>query len=306
MSQGDSTLVSVVIPVYNGERYLAKAITSVLDQTYKNFELIVVDDGSTDKSATIARSFNDDRIRYLYQSNGGASKARNLGVAASRGTVIAYLDSDDAWLPRKLERQVDYLTSHKEVGAVYCWFVVLEPNGSRRVCSLSVGHNPWEIIKTGCGLLPSATAFRKEVLQKVGGFDEAFVGSEYQDLELTPRLSEITRFACLPEVLLLYRHPEAIGAHPGKSSVGHLLNRGIYLNKYLSRYQDDERICKHIYHLMVGYWSDLGKLKLAQGQVAEGRQALVNALSLSLKHRTNAKMFVRTLSRFLRSYLTKA
>jgi glycosyltransferase involved in cell wall biosynthesis len=302
MTLDTSPTVSVVIPVYNGERYLAEAITSVLDQTYKSFELIVVDDGSTDKSAAVVRSFTDDRIRYLYQSNGGASKARNLGVAASRGTVIAFLDSDDAWLPRKLERQVDYLASYKEVGAVYCWYEVLEPNGSRRACSLSVGHDPWEIIKTGCGLLPSATTFRKEVLQKVGGFDEAFLGSEYQDLELSLRLSEITRFACLPEILLLYRHPETIGAHPGKHSLGHLLNRGIYLNKYLSRYQGDERICKHIYHLMVGYWSDLGKLKLAQGQVAEGRQALVNALRLSLEQRTNAKMFVRTLRRLIRNY----
>src|SRR5712692_4293853 len=132
MTLDSSPTVSVVIPVYNGERYLAEAISSVLDQTYKNFELIVVDDGSTDQSAAVVRSFTDDRIRYLYQSNGGASKARNLGVAASRGTVIAFLDSDDVWLPHKLERQIDCLASHKDVGAVYCWYEVLEPDGSRR------------------------------------------------------------------------------------------------------------------------------------------------------------------------------
>ena len=302
MSQGDLPLVSVVIPVYNGERYLAEAMQSVLDQTYKNLELIVLDDGSTDRSAAIARGFDDARTRYLYQQNGGPSKARNAGVAAARGTFIAFLDSDDVWLPRKLERQVTYLESHKDVGAVYSWYEVLEPNGSRRVCPASVNNDRFGIITTGYGLLPSATALRREIFQKIGGFDETFTGFGYEDRELSLRLCEVTQFACLPEVLLLYRHPENIGAHPRKNSLGHILNRGIYLNKCLSRYKDYMRISRYIYHEMVGYSSDLGKLRLIQGEIGEGRTALVNALCLSLKQRTNAKMFVRTAWRLLRSY----
>ena len=107
--------VSVVIPVYNGDRYLAEAITSVLDQTYKNFELIVVDDGSTDGSAEIAKSYKQ-AVLYTFQPNGGLSKARNTGLALARGKYIAFLDHDDLWLPHKLARQVTYLDSHPDVG----------------------------------------------------------------------------------------------------------------------------------------------------------------------------------------------
>src|SRR3989441_12309052 len=111
--------VSVVIPVYNGERYLADAIQSVRDQTYQNFEVIVVDDGSTDGSAEVAQSFGE-AIRYVHQANGGVCKARNTGMAVARGGYLAFLDQDDLWLPDKLATQVAYLDSHPEVGAVYC------------------------------------------------------------------------------------------------------------------------------------------------------------------------------------------
>ena len=111
--------VSVVIPVYNGEQYLADAIQSVRDQTYQNVEVIVVDDGSTDESADVAKKFGE-AIRYVHQSNGGVGKARNTGIAAARGAYLAFLDQDDLWLPDKLAVQVAYLDSHPEVGAVYC------------------------------------------------------------------------------------------------------------------------------------------------------------------------------------------
>src|SRR2546427_4231674 len=123
-------VVSVVIPVYNGERYLADAIQSVLDQTYQNLEVIVVDDGSTDGSAAVAKRFGD-AIRYVRQANGGVCQARNTGISVARGTYLAFLDQDDLWLPDKLAVQVAYLESHPEVGAVYCQCQVLENGGLR-------------------------------------------------------------------------------------------------------------------------------------------------------------------------------
>src|SRR5436309_14667644 len=123
-------LVSVVIPVYNGERYLADAIQSVLDQTYRNFEVIVVDDGSTDRSAEIAKRFGE-AVRYVYRTNGGVCKARNAGIAAARGAYIAFLDQDDLWLHDKLAAQVAYLDSHPEAGAVYCQCQVM---GIAKLC----------------------------------------------------------------------------------------------------------------------------------------------------------------------------
>jgi len=106
-------LVSVIIPVYNGEKYLVEAIESVLAQSYRPFELIVVDDGSTDGSAAIVHRYKD--INYIYHPNMGVSIARNTGLAAARGAFIAFLDADDMWTPQKLQIQVGYLQENPSV-----------------------------------------------------------------------------------------------------------------------------------------------------------------------------------------------
>src|SRR3989442_11135038 len=100
--------VSVVIPVYNGERYLADAIQSVLDQTYQNFEVIVVDDGSTDGSAEVAQRFGE-AIRYVHQANGGGSKAGKIGIPRARGLYPSFLEQDDFWVPDKPATQAGHL-----------------------------------------------------------------------------------------------------------------------------------------------------------------------------------------------------
>ncbi|MFM6154726.1 MAG: glycosyltransferase family 2 protein, partial [Sphaerospermopsis kisseleviana] len=107
-------LVSVIIPVYNGDRHLAQAIESVLNQTYQPFEVIVVDDGSTDNSANVACSYKE--VHYLYQPNQGVAVARNTGISQARGEFIAFLDQDDLWTPDKLTVQVDYLLKHENIG----------------------------------------------------------------------------------------------------------------------------------------------------------------------------------------------
>src|SRR2546425_4156042 len=104
MVGGTPPSVSVVIPVYNGEQYLAEAIQSVLDQTYRNFEVIVVDDGSTDGSASVVKKYGET-IRYVHHSNGGVCKTRNTGIAVTQGTYLGFLDQDDLWLPDKLAVQ---------------------------------------------------------------------------------------------------------------------------------------------------------------------------------------------------------
>ncbi len=109
----NNPLVSVIIPVYNGERYLAEAIGSVLAQTYTPFELIIIDDGSSDNSSGIARSFKE--VRYYHQSNQGVAAARNAGISFAHGGFIAFLDQDDIWMHDKLSVQMDYLLQHPEV-----------------------------------------------------------------------------------------------------------------------------------------------------------------------------------------------
>jgi glycosyltransferase involved in cell wall biosynthesis len=127
----DSSLVSVVIPAYNRSGVLRQAIDSVLAQTHSDLEVIVVDDGSTDDTAALVAEYDDDRVRYVgHERNRGRSAARNTGIEASNGEYIAFLDSDDRWLPHKLERQLDRLSecSDEWVG-VYCEF--LSPGPSR-------------------------------------------------------------------------------------------------------------------------------------------------------------------------------
>lgn len=110
--------ISVIIPVYNRERYLAETIESVLAQTYRPIEIIVVDDGSTDKTADVARRLSEN-IRYFYQSNSGCSAARNKGIEIALGSFISFLDSDDLWVEEKLSRQMTVFDSDSDLDMVF-------------------------------------------------------------------------------------------------------------------------------------------------------------------------------------------
>ncbi|HEY9704613.1 MAG TPA: glycosyltransferase family A protein, partial [Allocoleopsis sp.] len=113
----NNPLVSVIIPVYNGDRYLKAAIESVLCQDYEPIEIIIIDDGSTDNSAKIAQIFGD-KINYFYQENSGVAVARNTGILRSKGELIAFIDQDDLWTENKLTLQIDYLMKNPNIGLI--------------------------------------------------------------------------------------------------------------------------------------------------------------------------------------------
>jgi len=160
----DRPLVSCVIPVYNGERYLAEAIASVLAQTYRPIELIVVDDGSTDGSAEVARSY--DEVRYIYQPNRGVAVARNVGVEAARGDFIAFLDQDDVWMPNKLDVQVGYLIERPNIG-----YVVAKQETFLAEETVKPGWLRGELLEgEQTSFNPSALVVRKSIFERVGGF----------------------------------------------------------------------------------------------------------------------------------------
>lgn len=169
-------LVSVIIPTYNRSDLLLRAIRSVLEQTYKNVECIVVDDASIDNTEVVVRQFTDDRLIYLrHETNRHASAARNTGIAYAKGDLIAFLDDDDEWMSRKLEKQVELLLSlHEKVGMVYCWMDYFDQKGN-----LIKEHHPklkgyvfHDVLYVqrlgGCPTL----LVRRDVVEKVGGFDE--------------------------------------------------------------------------------------------------------------------------------------
>jgi glycosyltransferase involved in cell wall biosynthesis len=122
--------VSVVIPSYNSARFVGEAIESVLAQSYEGFELIVVDDGSTDNTRDVVARYTDPRVRYVYQENQERSAARNRGIREARGKYVAFLDADDLWLPKKLAEQVRLMESQPDVGLAYVGTYVVEEDGT--------------------------------------------------------------------------------------------------------------------------------------------------------------------------------
>lgn len=190
-------LVSVVVPVYNGERFLRAALESVFAQDYQPFEVIVVDDGSQDGSAHIAQSFAG--IRYLRQDNQGPAAARNAGIAVAKGEFVAFHDADDLMAPNKLSRQVDFLLAHPQVDCVLARYeVFFEPGIDQRGWLERYPSRDGERVHPVSGLI------RRSVLQRVGGFDPTYRLAEGMDLLFRMRAAEV-EIAVLPEILMSYR-----------------------------------------------------------------------------------------------------
>jgi len=196
-------LVSVIVPAYNAERFLGRALRSALEQTYGRLEIIVVDDGSTDRTAEIARGIPDGRLRYLHQPNQGQGPARNRGIRDSRGAYITFLDADDCYLAAKVARQVAWLEAHPEDGAVFCdalHFYAHDPSRVfRRPASLGDGDVFRALLRTSL-INPNTLMVRGDVLRRGFFFCEDRYYPEEWDLCL--RLARAgVRFGYVPEDL---------------------------------------------------------------------------------------------------------
>lgn len=220
--RGDAMKFSVVIPTYNRAPLVGQAIASVLSQTYSHFEVLVVDDGSTDDTAARVARIPDPRIRYLRRPHCGVSAARNMGIAEAGGDFIAFLDSDDLWKPTKLQRKVDFLHTHPEVDVVFSdlekfdgdehvvSFMRTTPTFSKLLQDAAFPEGlvlePRTVLL--CLLeevpikIPTLT-IRREALARSGLFDEQWSSSE--DWELLLRLCRSARFGYIDEPLAVVR-----------------------------------------------------------------------------------------------------
>ena len=215
MSSIDKPLVSVVMPVYNGERFLAIAIESILAQTFTDFELIIVDDGSQVCSADIVRRFadRDDRIRFFQQArNTGAGVARNLAIAEARGEFIAGMDGDDISLPERLQMQVDFLQSHPKIGAVGVGVAIV--NDAMKPLTgwiLDERHAVivFDMLVGDPGIIRGAIMARRDIISKAKGYISELGSSA--DFEFFLRLvwEKDIRYANLPALLYVYRRSDA-------------------------------------------------------------------------------------------------
>ena len=198
--------VSVIIPTFNNAKFILQAVESVLQQTYRDYELLVIDDGSTDETRSILQPYQD-RIRYLYHENRGVSAARNRGLYLARGEFVALLDGDDYFLPEKLAQQTAVFDANPGVGIVNSGFRVVSHQGNV-LADMQWWHGleelsleTWLLYKP---VLPSAMMFRLDWLKRVGGFDRRFPPAE--DLDITFRLALAgCEAAWLPQVTICYR-----------------------------------------------------------------------------------------------------
>jgi GT2 family glycosyltransferase len=181
----NSPLVSIIIPTYNRASWLKGAIDSVLNQTFRDFELIVVDDGSTDETEAIVDSY-DDPVKYFYQSNQGPSAARNLGIKQATANLLAFLDSDDRWLKEKLQIQVDLMMKNPDVKICYTDETWIR-NGKRvNPKKIHQKYSGWIYQKCLplCIISPSSVMIHREVFERAGLFDESMFVCEDYDLWL--------------------------------------------------------------------------------------------------------------------------
>lgn len=205
--------VSVVMPVYNREKYVAEAIESILGQTFADFELIIVDDCSNDRSPDIIREYQqrDARINLIQlRQNEGPGSARNHGIRASAGAYIAGMDSDDVSLPERLRRQVEILEANPDIGAVGVGTRTVHKDLSPRVAYCVPGHHAiiaLEMLTGGVGIVRASLMFRRRFLVSSGGYNTHRGYYVSSDSELTQRLlcDMGIRFANVTEVLYLYR-----------------------------------------------------------------------------------------------------
>lgn len=304
-------LVSVIIPAYNAEQYIAEALESVVAQTYHHYEIIVVDDGSTDDTRGVLQPYIDQGvISYCYCSNSGPATARNAGIQMARGDLVGFLDADDTWLPSKLEVQVAYLQDHQDVA-----FVSADMSQVRDrvvVADSCFMQNGYEYIASGLiyeNLLRENFIFtpmvlvRKSVLALVGFFDEELRISEDRDLWL--RIARDHHVAILDRVLGGRR------LH-GSNTTG---NRELYawhqirmFEKQLSQWADvqSERagvIRGMLRGILRDRYYELGAAYLRKASMPDARSAFCSSLRYSGADAFRPRMLLALLPEFLIGWL---
>lgn len=207
------SLISVVIPTYNRAGYITNALESVLSQTYQNFEILIVDDGSTDDTKEVILSLDNPKIRYIYQENAGASAARNTGIKNAKGEFIAFLDSDDTWYPEKLEKQLEVFRNNENVDIVYSAMEWIQVRTGKKDLNRYKNYKTREdFVKfLLCYMLPigSCIIFKKSVFDKAGIYDETLNVAE--DWDLCLRFAPLFNFYYHDEVLAsCYRHNKSL------------------------------------------------------------------------------------------------
>lgn len=284
--------VSVIIPAYNRKNYLKYAVNSVLNQTYTDFELIIVDDGSTDGTGDMVRSYNDLRIKYIYQNNQGNHSARNTGIKNAKGKYIALLDSDDMWHAEKLEKQVNILEKHSDIGLVYCGTLLVDENNNLFGKKPLIRHSGYvldKLLMNNFLYNGSNPLIRQECIKKAGLFDEHL--KRMLDWDFYLRIALYFKFHAIKEYLVLYRvHDESLSAgYKSYETAGHVV-----LNKIFSNRDLDKKYFKLKDKAFARRYRYMGLRYFEAGLLEESRENFKKALNydFSLSYRSEILMFL--------------
>ena len=265
--------VSVVIPTHNRASFLRAAIQSVLNQTFQDFEIIVVDDASEDETPEVIRSFTEPRIQYVrHETNKGQGVTRNNGLSRASGEYVAFLDDDDEWLPQKLEQQVRLLdSSPAKVGLIYSGFYRADVS-TTRVVNRFIPEKRGYVFAAMCQQnwigTCSTVLIRRACLEKIGLFDEGLAASADYDMWL--RISKEFEVEYITEPLVFY------SLHENRISTNHQSKvRGLeaLLKKHAAHFVGDAKSYSSRY-------SNLGVIYCFSGNTRKGRGALLRAISL--------------------------
>jgi hypothetical protein len=213
VDRGAAPVVTVLMPVFNGEKYLAEAIESILNQSFVDFEFLIINDGSTDGTAVILADYEqrDERIRVYHQENQGIVASLNRGLGLAKGKYVARMDADDVSLPERLAKQVVFMEAHPDVGVLGTWVQITYGSGrTSDTWQLPTQHGMlrWSLSFT-CPIMHPTVMMRREVVERADGYGSDMVHAE--DYDLWRRLSEATRLSNLPDVLLRLRlHEENV------------------------------------------------------------------------------------------------
>ena len=269
--------VSVILPTYNRAHIIEKAIQSVLKQTYQDFEIIIIDDGSKDDTEKIIRGFQekDNRIKYIrFEENKGAAAARNAGINMSKGEYITFQDSDDEWVIDKLEKQMKVIETSSENIVVYCGFWRIDGDEKTYIPDINIsnreGNIHKELLKRNFIGTPSILLLKKN-LEKIGMFDENL--SRLQDWDLAIRLSKYYNFKLIDEPLYIsYVLSDSISANYEALIIA--------MQIILAKYQDE--IYKD--HKIIKAWSikfnSIAKYLLDNNDIKKAKQLYWRAIKL--------------------------
>lgn len=290
--------VSVITPIYNGARTIARAIDSVLAQSYRDFEIIIVDDGSVDGTAEIVEGYGK-RVTLIRESHAQQAAARNLAVKASHGEYLAFLDADDSWLPDKLARCVEALDRDSDCVMVYSNMIAVGSDGADLAIEMipsPVAHAPSmdDLLMRLWPIVPSTVVVRRGVFDRAGGFSSAVAGCE--DIYFWLLAREQGEFRYLPEKLVRFAYdtyPELLRVLRRDIEGGTQNFIPLIRKRYGTR---AEPLASYYRRHKVSLLSRAGLLALAHGNTREARQCFLRAIKWN---RLEAKTYLRLMRTFI-------